>query len=115
MKHDPSCIFCKIVDGKIPSRKVFEDDELLVFHDVAPWAAVHLLVIPKEHVATMYEMGDAHAPLLGRMLAMAPALMREQGVTNGFRCQINTGADGGQEVQHVHLHVIGGPRPWLKG
>ena len=115
MSPDPQCIFCKIVEGKIPSRKVFEDDELLVFHDVAPWAPVHVLVIPKEHVATMYELQASHAPLLGRMLSMAPDLMRELGVTNGFRTLINTGADGRQEVQHVHMHVMGGPRPWSKG
>jgi histidine triad (HIT) family protein len=115
IKHDPDCIFCKIVAGKIPSRKVFEDDDMLVFHDIAPWAPVHVLVIPKEHVATMYELEERHAPLLGRMLSLAPKLMRDLGVTNGFRTLINTGEDGLQEVQHVHMHVIGGPRPWVKG
>ena len=98
MSHDPNCIFCKIVAGQIPSRKAYEDEELLVFHDIAPWAPVHLLLIPKEHVATMYELEDGHAPLLGRMLSMAPKLMREHGVTNGFRTLINTGPDGRQEV-----------------
>jgi histidine triad (HIT) family protein len=115
MHRDPSCIFCKIVAGQIPSRKAYEDDEILVFHDIAPWAPVHLLMVPKEHVATMYEMTPDHAPLLGRMLAMAPDLMRQHGVTNGFRTLINTGEDGRQEVQHVHIHVMGGPRPWAKG
>ena len=115
MSHDPNCVFCKIIEGKIPSRKVFEDDALIVFHDIAPWAPVHLLVLPKEHVATMYELEDRHAPLLGRMLMMAPGLMREQGVTNGFRTLVNTGADGRQEVPHLHVHVMGGPRPWAKG
>lgn len=115
MKHDPDCIFCKLVAGQIPSRKVFEDDELLVFHDINPWAPVHLLIIPKEHVPSMYEFEPRHAPLLGRMLLMAPQLMREHGVTNGFRTLINNGADGLQEVPHLHLHVIGGPRPWAKG
>ncbi len=115
MSHDPNCIFCKIVEGKIPARKAYEDDELLVFHDIAPWAPVHLLLIPKEHVPTMYELEERHAPLLGRMLSMAPRLMREHGVTNGFRTVINTGRDGLQEVGHVHMHVMGGPRPWAKG
>jgi len=96
--HDPSCIFCRIVAGEIPSRKVVEDDEMLVFHDIAPWAPVHVLMIP-----------------FGRMVALAPELMRQLGVTNGFRTLINTGQDGMQEVQHVHMHVMGGPRPWLKG
>ena len=115
MSHDPNCIFCKIVAGEIPSRKAYEDDELLVFHDIAPWAPVHVLLIPKEHVATMYELEDRHTPLLGRMLSMAPKLMREHGVTNGFRTLINTGPDGRQEVPHFHMHVMGGPRPWAKG
>jgi histidine triad (HIT) family protein len=115
MNHDPSCTFCKIVAGEIPSRKVFEDDEMLVFHDIAPWAPVHVLMIPKEHVKSMVEVEPRHAPLLGRMLATAPTLMRDLGVTNGFRTLINTGEDGRQEVQHVHVHVIGGPRPWAKG
>jgi histidine triad (HIT) family protein len=115
MKRDPSCIFCRIVAGEIPSRKAHEDDEILVFHDIAPWAPVHVLMIPKEHVATMYELEPRHAPLLGRMMSMVPNLMRDLGVTNGFRTFVNTGEDGRQEVQHVHMHVIGGPRPWLKG
>ena len=115
MSSDPNCIFCKIVAGTIPSRKVHEDDELLVFHDIAPWAPVHVLMIPKEHLTTLYDVEDRHAPLLGRMLRMAPELMRELGVTNGFRTLVNTGRDGMQEVQHLHVHVMGGPRPWAKG
>jgi histidine triad (HIT) family protein len=115
MSHDPHCIFCKIVAGKIPSKKVFEDEELLVFHDIHPWAPVHVLVIPKLHIVTLYEVGPEHTALLGRMLALAPRLMRELGAVNGFRTLINTGEDGRQEVQHLHMHVMGGPRPWLKG
>jgi histidine triad (HIT) family protein len=76
---------------------------------------VHILVIPKVHIATMTDVGPEHAPLLGRMMALTPRLMKELGVTNGFRHVINTGADGRQEVMHLHLHVMGGPRPWLKG
>ena len=115
MKRDPGCIFCRIVAGEIPSRKAYEDDDILVFHDIAPWAPVHVLVIPKEHVTTFYDVTEAQTPLLGRMLALAPRLMRELGVTNGFRTLINTGKDGMQEVQHLHVHVMGGPRPWAKG
>jgi len=114
MSHDPNCIFCKLVAGTIPSRKVFEDDEILVFHDIAPWAPVHLLLIPKRHITSMADVVDADAPLLGRLMALVPRLMRENGVTNGFRVIVNTGA-GGQEVPHLHLHAIGGPRPWSKG
>ena len=116
MSADPNCIFCKIIAGQIPCRKVFEDDELLVFHDIAPWAPMHFLIIPKDHIATMYDIDvSRHEAMLGRMLALAPRLAREQGVTNGFRTVINTGTDGGQEVYHLHMHVIGGPRPWAKG
>ncbi len=115
MSADPNCIFCKIVAGQIPSKKAYEDDELLVFHDIHPWAPVHVLVIPKTHIASHADVGPADEPLLGRMLALAPRLMRELGVTNGFRTVINTGRDGGQEVQHLHMHVMGGPRPWAKG
>jgi histidine triad (HIT) family protein len=110
-----SCIFCKIVAGQIPARKVHEDDELLVFHDIAPWAPVHVLIIPKLHITTLYDTTAEHTALLGRMLALAPRLMEQLGVTNGFRTLINTGPDGMQEVQHVHMHVMGGPRPWSKG
>ena len=113
--HDPDCIFCKIAAGKIPSRKVYEDDELFVFHDIAPWAPVHFLVIPRQHIATLYDTGDEHAAMLGRMMALAPKLARDLGVERGFRIVVNTGPDGGQEVQHLHMHVMGGPRPWLKG
>jgi len=115
MTHDPDCIFCKIAAGKIPSRKVYEDDELFVFHDIAPWAPVHFLIIPKQHVATLYDTTDEHAAMMGRMMALAPKLSRELGIENGFRIVVNTGRDGGQEVQHLHMHVMGGPRPWLKG
>jgi len=115
MSADPNCIFCKIVAGQIPSKKVFEDEELLAFHDINPWAPVHVLVIPKTHIATLADVGPEHDALLGRMLGLAPRLMKQLGVSNGFRTLINTGPDGHQEVYHLHMHVIGGPRPWLKG
>ena len=115
MSHDPNCLFCKLVDGKIPSRKVYEDDDILVFHDIAPWAPVHLLLIPKRHLTSMVDVTEADAPLLGRMMVLIPKLMLENGVTNGFRILVNTGKDGMQEVQHLHVHAIGGPRPWAKG
>jgi len=112
---DPNCIFCKIVAGQIPAKKVYEDDDIVAFHDIHPWAPVHILLIPKRHVESMVDVTEADAPVLGRMMALSPRLMRELGVTNGFRHVINTGRDGMQEVPHLHLHVIGGPRPWLKG
>lgn len=112
---DPDCIFCKIVAGRIPAKKVFEDDLLLAFHDIHPWAPVHVLIIPKQHIATLSDVGPQHQALLGRMLGLAPQLMAELGVSNGFRTLINTGPDGRQEVYHLHMHVMGGPRPWVKG
>ena len=76
---------------------------------------MHILIIPKQHIVSMADVGDEHAGLLGRMMALSPRLMRDLGVTNGYRHVINTGRDGHQEVMHLHLHVMGGPRPWLKG
>ena len=119
MSHLDHCIFCKIVAGQIPSNKVYEDDELFVFHDIHPWAPVHLLMISKAHIPSMAQVGDEHAALLGRMMVLAPKLAMEQGCNpypeGGFRIMTNTGTEGGQEVHHLHLHVIGGARPWLKG
>jgi histidine triad (HIT) family protein len=115
MNRDPSCIFCKIVAGQIPSKKAYEDDDILVFHDIAPWAPVHVLAIPKEHIASFYDVGEGQTALLGKMMSLAPRLMRELGVSNGFRTLVNTGVDGLQEVPHLHVHVMGGPRPWAKG
>ena len=115
MHTDPTCIFCKIVAGQIPSRKVHEDDQLLVFHDIDPWAPVHVLIIPKTHIARLDDVGPEHDALLGAMLGLAPRLMKQLGVTNGFRTLINTGPDGKQEVPHLHMHVMGGPRPWKRG
>ena len=115
MTADPNCIFCKIVAGQIPAKKAYEDEELLAFHDIHPWAPVHVLIIPKQHIATLSDVEPAHEAMLGRMLALAPKLMRELGVTGGYRTVINTGRDGGQEVYHLHMHVFGGPRPWTKG
>jgi histidine triad (HIT) family protein len=115
MVHDPNCIFCRIAAGQIPAKKVFEDDEIVAFHDIHPWAPVHILLVPKAHIVSMADVTDAHAGLLGRMMALSPRLMKELGVTNGFRHVINTGRDGNQEVMHLHLHVMGGPRPWAKG
>jgi len=111
MQQDPNCIFCKIARGEIPSRKVYEDDGIVAFHDVNPVAPVHLLLIPRAHVPTLYEMTDAEAPVLGRMMAIAGRLAKEHGATDGFRTIVNTGRVGRQEVMHVHIHVIGGPEP----
>jgi histidine triad (HIT) family protein len=115
MSHDPNCIFCKIVAGQIPSKKAYEDEDILAFHDIHPWAPVHILIIPKRHITSMVDVTMEDQALLGKMMAISPKLMAELGVTNGYRHVINTGRDGMQEVMHVHLHVMGGPRPWAKG
>lgn len=115
MSHDPNCLFCKIVAGQIPSKKAYEDEDILAFHDIHPWAPVHILIIPKRHIASMVDVTMDDQALLGKMMAISPKLMADLGVTNGYRHVINTGRDGMQEVMHMHLHVMGGPRPWLKG
>ncbi|HSW06654.1 histidine triad nucleotide-binding protein [Aquabacterium sp.] len=115
MSHDPNCIFCKIVAGAIPSKKVYEDEDIFAFHDIHPWAPVHILIIPKRHITSMVDVTPDDQALMGKMLAISPKLMLDLGVINGYRHVINTGRDGLQEVQHMHLHVMGGPRPWLKG
>ena len=119
VQSDPDCLFCKIAAGKIPSRLVYQDDEIFVFHDIHPWAPVHFLMIPKMHIPSMAHLGDEHAGLMGRMLVLAPKLALQEGCNpypqGGFRLLSNTGAEGRQEVQHLHIHVMGGPRPWLRG
>lgn len=107
------CIFCKIAAGEIPCRKVYEDDDVLAFHDIHPVAPVHFMLIPKRHVASLAECDDSHRDVLGKILLLAPRLAKEQGLAEGFRTVINTGRGGGQEVFHLHVHVIGGsgPRP----
>lgn len=117
--HQDDCIFCKIATGQIPSRKVYEDEDIYAFHDIAPWAPVHFLIVPKAHIASMAQLQDEHAPLMGRIMTLAPRLALEQGCQpypeGGFRVMVNTGAHGGQEVHHLHVHVMGGPRPWARG
>ena len=102
------CLFCKIVRGEIPCNKVYEDDEVLAFHDIHPVAPVHFMLIPKLHLDTLAHADDTHAALLGKMMLLAPKLAREQGLDTGFRTVINTGRGGGQEIFHLHVHVIGG-------
>ncbi len=103
-----NCIFCKIIRGEIPCRKVYEDDELFAFHDIHPVAPVHFMLIPKLHIASLLEANNNHAALLAKMLLLTPSLAQEQGLKHGFRTVINTGRGGGQEVMHLHIHIIGG-------
>lgn len=101
------CIFCKIIIGDIPSKKIYEDDDIIAFNDIKPHARVHFLLVPKLHVNTLAECNKTHQLLLGKLLLLAPQLAKEQGLT-GFKTLINNGIEGGQEVFHLHAHVFGG-------
>jgi histidine triad (HIT) family protein len=105
------CIFCKIIAGKLPSGKVYEDDEVFAFHDIHPVAPVHFMIVPKRHIATLADCTSADAPILGKLMAIIPELARQQGLNDGFRTVINTGRIGRQDVYHLHIHVMGGPEP----
>ena len=110
-RFDPNCVFCKIARGLIPANKIYDDDEVMAFHDIRPQAPVHFLLVPKAHIASLYDAQPAHQVALGKMLALAGRLAREAGATDGFRAIVNNGRVGHQEVYHVHLHVLGGPDP----
>ena len=105
------CIFCKIVEGKIPCQKVFEDEDLLAFKDLYPQRPVHILVIPKKHITSLATASTEDALVLGKMLVKANEIAVAQGSPDGFRVIINTGQVGQQEVPHLHMHIVGGPDP----
>lgn len=103
------CVFCKIARHEIPSELLYEDDELVAFEDASPQAPVHFLVIPREHIATVVDIPESRSSLLGKMAIVGVAIAREKGLEpKGYRLVLNYGEDGGQLVQHIHLHVIGG-------
>jgi len=107
----PDCIFCRIVRGEVPSKKVYEDADVLAFHDVHPQAPVHFMLIPKRHIASLADATPDDAGVLGRMMALTGRLAREQGTPDGYRTIVNTGRIGRQDVMHLHIHVLGGPNP----
>lgn len=110
---DCNCLFCKIIEGKIPSTKVYEDEKMLVFKDIEPKAKVHLLAVPKDHFAYLAELDESRAEILAHMLKKIPAIAAENGCKNGYRTVINQGADAGQTVFHLHIHILGGENlPW---
>jgi histidine triad (HIT) family protein len=109
--NDPDCIFCKIIRGEIPSRKVYEDEDVLGFHDIRPATPVHFMLVPKKHIPSLAQATREDAAVLGKIMVLAPQLAREQGSTDGFRLIVNTGRVGRQDVYHVHIHVLGGPDP----
>jgi histidine triad (HIT) family protein len=103
------CLFCKMVQGEIKPDTLYEDDHVLAFRDINPQAPVHFLVVPKQHIATLNDLEEKHAELIGRMYLAARDIAKEQGIADGgYRSLINCNADAGQTVWHVHLHVLGG-------
>jgi histidine triad (HIT) family protein len=106
-----NCIFCKIARGEIPSKKLYEDEEIVGFHDINPQAPVHFMLMPKKHLASLSDATNDDVNVLGRILALTGRLAREQGSPDGYRTIINTGRIGRQDVMHLHVHVIGGPEP----
>lgn len=101
------CIFCKIVAGSIPAKTLYEDDDVIAFHDIRPLARVHFLIVPKVHIETLKDCAAEHQALLGKMMLLAAQLAEEQGLV-GYKTVMNVGREGGQEVFHIHLHVFGG-------
>lgn len=104
------CIFCKIVADELPSTRAHEDEHVIAFKDLYPKAPVHLLVVPRRHIVSLDEIEPGDDALTAHMLRLLPGLARQQGLKNGFRTIINTGAGGGQEVPHLHIHILGGGR-----
>jgi histidine triad (HIT) family protein len=102
------CLFCRIAAGNIPAKRLYEDELCLAFADINPQAPTHVLVIPKEHIASTAHAEETHAPLLGHLVAKAAEIARTAGLAKGYRLVINTGEDGGQTVGHLHVHLLGG-------
>ena len=104
------CIFCKIIAGQIPSSKVYENETIYAFRDINPMAPVHILIVPKEHVASADEINEANSALVASIFAAIPTIAKEAGLTNGYRVITNCGEDGCQSVKHLHFHLLGGKK-----
>jgi|SRR5580698_3101096 histidine triad (HIT) family protein len=103
-----SCLFCRIVAGEIPSTPVYQDEQSYAFADISPKAPVHILIIPRQHIASMADAAEGERNLLGHLHWVAAQIARSKGLVNGYRVVVNTGSDGGQTVDHLHLHLLGG-------
>ena len=116
-RRDPSCLFCRIVAGEIPSTRVAEDDLAIAIRDIAPRAPTHVLVMPREHIASAADLTDADAAVVGRIFGMAADIARSEGIADGgYRIVTNVGTWGGQTVDHLHFHLMGGrPFTWPPG
>jgi histidine triad (HIT) family protein len=111
-----SCLFCKIIEGSIPSTAVYQDEQSYAFADINPQAPTHVLIAPREHLVSLAEAGSHHPALLGHLLLIAAQIARDKGLSKGYRIVINTGDDGGQTVDHLHVHLLGGrPMTWPPG
>jgi histidine triad (HIT) family protein len=111
-----SCVFCKIVGGEIPSAPVYQDDLGYAFADISPKAPVHILIVPREHIVSLDDAAEHHRALLGHLLWIAAEIARQKGLGKGYRVIVNTGDEGGQTVEHLHLHLMGGrPMTWPPG
>ena len=117
MAADPDCLFCRIAAGRIQSTKVHDDDLVVAFRDIAPRAPTHILIIPREHIASAADLTEDHAPMLGRVFAVAARIARDEGIADdGYRLVSNVGRWGGQTVDHLHVHLLGGrPFTWPPG
>lgn len=102
-----SCLFCKIASGEIPSTPVYQDESVYAFADISPKAPVHVLIIPREHIASLAEATAEQGALLGHLMGVAAEIARDKGLAKGYRVVVNTGNDGGQTVDHLHLHLLG--------
>lgn len=103
-----SCLFCQIVEGKIPSAPVYQDDLSYAFADISPKAPLHILIVPREHIGSLDRVDEDRRDLLGHLLWAAAEIARQKGLAKGYRIVVNTGEDGGQTVEHLHLHLLGG-------
>ncbi len=104
------CIFCKIINGEIPTTFLYQDDQIVSFKDIRPKADVHILVVPRQHIKSLAEINVSHSQLLSHLIASLPKIAQAAGLCNGFRAIINTGPGGGQEIDHLHIHIIGGKK-----
>ncbi len=104
------CIFCKIISGDIPSNKVYEDEQILAFHDIAPQAPVHVIVIPKQHIQSADDVNNFNSPIVAKIFEAIPKIAKQCNLENGYRIITNVGSDGCQSVGHMHFHILGGKK-----
>ena len=104
------CIFCKIIDGSIPSNKAYEDDKIIAFHDLEPQAPMHVLVVPKQHICCADELDESNADVIAYIFTKIPQIAKSLGLENGYRIVNNCGDDGCQSIKHIHFHILGGKK-----